>query len=77
MSDDHTIRPRERETIDELLSLSAQFALLAGFIDGLTAGCDKPEFQVRKGGLADLRKLLHGMAHYKARLAGRLKGSAP
>lgn len=72
MSDDHTIRPRERETIDELLSLQAQFTMLAGFIEGLTDGREGSD-TVRKGGIADLRRMLHGMTFYKAMLAGRFK----
>lgn len=72
MSDDHTIKPRERETIDELLSLQSQFTMLAGFIDGLTAGREATD-TVRNGGIAELRNLLHGMAYYKAKIASRMR----
>lgn len=62
----------DQRTIDELLSLQGQFTMLAGFIEGLTAGREGSDC-VRKGGLAELRQLLHGMAYYKAMLAGRFK----
>lgn len=70
--DDHTIKPRERETIDELLSLQSQFTLLAGFIEGLTFDMAADSDRVRPGGIAELRQLLHGMAFYKKMLAGRV-----
>lgn len=54
------------KTVDELLSLQEQFALLTGFIEGLTAGREGSDC-VRKGGISELRQMLHGLSFYKAR----------
>jgi hypothetical protein len=60
---------KPEDTIEELISLRAQFALLAGMVDGVTQGREGSD-TVRKGGIAELRQILHGMAEWK-RLMGK------